>query len=479
MDILLSRELHLTPSDHETLICLDFRTEKPYKALRILTDYHDAKMLDDMTQARRMIQRGIRKYLKGTDPSQWEQFLPVVNLVTLSLDFEGAFLGAAHRHPPKQALVISEGMSSPGFGRHKVSQGHWRAVVCVNALVSDLVCYRLVIQGVEESDPDPVEYRCMELHTHTVHSDGGASVSRLCHKAMDWEYDGIALTDHNTWSGVAELTPALESATLPVTHGIEWTTLYGHFLVIGDTRVDCRWIGQDDIHLYLERIQAEGCVVGVAHPCAEGAPFCSGCDWRFQLSRWDLVDYIEIWNGPFPLESSRNSCAFRRWTKLLNQGYRIAISSGRDWHLLGKEPQHPHLGVTYLGISGPIHTGTVQEALRAGRSYVTAGPTFEFAFQKEERAYGLGETISPGSCLLLVQVNEDSRRQCWQDFGIQTKQVRLIHNGEAILTKDCNGSAVLSDLVELSPGWTRLELYGDYREQTDVMLACSSPIYVE
>ncbi len=479
MDILLSRELHLTPSDHETLICLEFRTEKSYKALRIFTDYHDAKFLGDMEQARRAIQRGIRKYLKDTDPSQWERFLPVVNLVTLSLECEGVFVGSAHRHHPKQSLMISEEMSSPGFERHKISRGNWRAVVCVNALVSDLVRYRLMIQGVEDSDPDPVEYRCMELHTHTVHSDGGASVSQLCHKAMDWAYDGIALTDHNAWSGVAELTPALEDATLPVAHGIEWTTLYGHFLVIGDTRVDCRLIGQDDIHLYLERIQAEGCAVGVAHPCAEGAPFCSGCDWRFHLSRWDLVDYIEIWNGPFPLESPRNSCALQRWTKLLNAGYRIAISSGRDWHLLGDEPKNPHLGVTYLGIAGPIRTDTVKEALRVGRSYVTAGPTLEFAFRKDGRVYGLGETLSPGSCLLLAQVNEDSRRPCWQDFGIQTKQVRLIHNGEVILTKSCGGSVVLSDWVELSPGWARLELYGDYRGQTGVMLACSSPIYME
>ena len=69
-----------------------------------------------------------------------------------------------------------------------------------------------------------------------MHSDGGASVEQLCRHAVEWGYDGIALTDHNTWAGTEELTPALEAKTLPAARGIEWTTLYGHFLVMGGVR---------------------------------------------------------------------------------------------------------------------------------------------------------------------------------------------------------------------------------------------------
>lgn len=164
----------------------------------------------------------------------------------------------------------------------------------------------------------------------------------------------------------------------------------------GDTQVDCRFIRQEDIDIYLARIQDGGAAVGVAHPCTAGAPFCNGCDWRFKVSRWELVDYIEIWNGPFPVTKPASRCAFRKWTELLNREYRIGVSSGGDWHLLADEPECPHLEATYLGIDGPISTHSVTEALKAGRSYVTVGPTLDFFLDRDGRRYQLGDTAQTG-----------------------------------------------------------------------------------
>ena len=45
----------------------------------------------------------------------------------------------------------------------------------------------------------------VELHTHTEHSDGDFTVAGLVHAAKDRGFTAVALTDHNTASGLAEL----------------------------------------------------------------------------------------------------------------------------------------------------------------------------------------------------------------------------------------------------------------------------------
>lgn len=476
MTILLEKELRLTPADNEQLLCFDLTLPEDYDALEITCDYAP-KWLSDQAEARRLIEEGMDRYHIDRQATGWESFLPLSNMITLSLECEGEFVGAAHRHHPQQRLVLSERWSSPGLLRRKARAGHWRVVVCTNAVVSPQVAYHLRVRGLSREECLP--YRCMELHTHTVHSDGGASVEQLCLEALNWGYEGIALTDHNTWSGVEELTPSLEAKTLPAARGIEWTTLYGHFLVIGgEERVDCRFIRQDDIDAYLARIQQDGSAVGIAHPCAEGAPFCNGCDWRFQVERWELVDYIEIWNGPFPLTKAPSRCALRKWTELLNRGYRLGVSSGRDWHLLEDELERPLLGVTYLGIDGPLSTQSVTEALKAGRSYVTAGPMLDFFLEQEGRRVPLGGTAPAGPAWVYGRVDVSARRRYWDGFGIQARRLALTGAGGVLATASLEEDGLLWRQVELPSGWVRLEMYGAFQGAEDCLLGVTSPIYL-
>ena len=78
-----------------------------------------------------------------------------------------------------------------------------------------------------------IRYRPFELHTHTVHSDGDFTPAALVQAAHDFGCAGIALTDHNTDAGMQEIYEAARDSLLPVIPGIEWTTYYGHMLVIG------------------------------------------------------------------------------------------------------------------------------------------------------------------------------------------------------------------------------------------------------
>ena len=74
-----------------------------------------------------------------------------------------------------------------------------------------------------------MSYLPCELHCHSVHSDGSFSVAELLRRAYDDHLALIALTDHNTVSGHGEL----DDSITPAVPGIEWTTFFGHMLVLG------------------------------------------------------------------------------------------------------------------------------------------------------------------------------------------------------------------------------------------------------
>ena len=89
-----------------------------------------------------------------------------------------------------------------------------------------------------------MSYLPCELHCHTIHSDGDFTVSELQKAAVDDHLAIIALTDHNTFSGWDEL----DDNIIPAIRGIEWTTYFGHMLVLGaNDFVDWRDAQHDNI----------------------------------------------------------------------------------------------------------------------------------------------------------------------------------------------------------------------------------------
>lgn len=62
---------------------------------------------------------------------------------------------------------------------------------------------------------------CVDLHTHSVYSDGSATPSELIELAVENRLQGLALTDHDTVEGVAELQRLGEQAGITVLSGVE------------------------------------------------------------------------------------------------------------------------------------------------------------------------------------------------------------------------------------------------------------------
>ena len=229
-----------------------------------------------------------------------------------------------------------------------------------------------------------------ELHCHTVHSDGDFTVETLLQTARERGLDGICLTDHNTTSGWAEIPT---DSTPAVLCGMEWTTYFGHMPVL-DCReyVDWRDATIENIDEKLRAVHDRGGLCGMAHPYQIGTPICTGGFWEFQVKDYTLLDYIEVWAEGAPYYNAANSRAQKKWQSLLDAGYHIAPTMGRDWHRPTKN-RYPTACTYLLCPTGALTPEKMKAALKTGRTSVCVGPLFYF-----ETASGatVGHTVPAG-----------------------------------------------------------------------------------
>lgn len=258
-----------------------------------------------------------------------------------------------------------------------------------------------------------------ELHTHTLHSDGRQTLRELAEGAVKLGFDAIALTDHNTMSGLIGKEEVEREYGLTIVPGMEWTTFYGHMVTIGLSEyADWRQAMQQDIDRGIESVHRLGGIAGLAHPFRVGSPACTGCFWEYEIEDWNAVDYIEVWSGTFPSIQTDNHRAYQLWTDKLNEGYCIAATSGRDWHEQ-KDTDEP-ISVTYLEVEDTLYVKqdrldvqagiekgvseskqenlaipevALIQALREGRASVTIGPLLSMALEAAGESYRIGSVL--------------------------------------------------------------------------------------
>lgn len=315
-----------------------------------------------------------------------------------------------------------------------------------------------------------MKYIPCELHCHTIHSDGDFTPETLQKAAVENDLSLIALTDHNTVSGTHEL----NSDIIPFIKGIEWTTYFGHMLVLGaKSFVDWRDAVPDNIDEKISAVRKAGGTVGVAHPFQCGSPICTGGRWEFNVTKWENVNYIEIWHEAFHNGNTENNRALRFWTSLLDRGYHLAASYGKDWH----RPQNNStlFGCTYLGVDGEINEENALNAIKNGRMVVSVGAEFSFAVQQNHHTYNIGETLSYGTAMFNFNCNPDARKKYCGNKNIAYKEIRIVTNGnKTVCQTDKNTKSIE---IELQKGhWYRAELWGT-ADGTEQPLAITSPVY--
>lgn len=326
-----------------------------------------------------------------------------------------------------------------------------------------------------------------ELHAHTHHSDGRLTVAEMAQEARDLGLDVVALTDHNTNSGIREIPDAERKSGVTIIPGMELTTFHGHLLALGTTTyVEWRSLSRANIDSAIAAIHAAGGLAGVAHPFHPGSPFCTGCFWDFDGPNWNHVDYLEVWSEADPWKKPKNKRAFQLWNDLLSSGHRIVAVSARDFHAPDPSclPSVTYLGVDKQAVDSGGLIEAAKEALRAGRVFVTLGPLLSITVRVsgEERSRGPGETVPRDTAGTLLQVDvawdSNERRQFWEP---QIEALTVVIQG--------NRGELARGRVEAGQGsrgfslawegnrWIRAELHGRVRGE-ETMIAFTNPLYL-
>lgn len=341
-----------------------------------------------------------------------------------------------------------------------------------------------------------------ELHALSSHGEGNQSVAELVRQAEKLNLDFLAITDRNTMAACMD--PAFESKSVVLIPAMEWgddkrgvALIYGPrtFPETVDSLTDAQGIAQ--------RVQAQGGIFAVAHPCFPT------CPWQWGLR---YVNAIEVWcrgwheAPPMSIETlapgyskrnektgklvysiaraaetnnlSANGQAALFWDYELLRGLRAcAIAGSRS-----ADPKVP-LGqpITYVYAQEKSLPG-ILDGLWHGRTYVSSGPTgprLDFTADVKKRAkdkhvvdVGMGGIIPIGMETELFARVE----------GAKGKKIQILYNGLPILTKIIDSDKFAAGILQtpLSYSVYRVRVIeaaqGEGFGNVEV-LAMSSPIY--
>ncbi len=384
-------------------------------------------------------------------------------------------------------VVLTEESATPGYLPGPILPGRWHVVLGVYKVAAKGSDYEVEIRmsnapGVPPySPPRPLPSVASQragplwlrgdLHCHTHHSDGKASVAELATIAQERGLDFVAVTDHNTISHHPYL-PAASDDRFTLIPGEEVTTYYGHANVWGVNQwVDFRCRTPEDVRAAFLWAQSRGGVISINHPKAGGPPWEFGYDVPFTC--------MEVWHG-YP---HYNHEPLGVWERLLQQGRRIVGVGGSDTHLLPPPAAREfpiRLGrpTTYVW----AETNTVDAILagiRQGRVVISCdvdGPRMEMTLHLDGRTFHVGQTLSVSrGQALTVEIKVHEGRG-----GI----LEIVHDGQVVestrISKDDVGHTMR--IKPVKSGYVRAQIRaeeGDPRVWSSLpLLALTNPVYI-
>lgn len=398
-------------------------------------------------------------------------------LVTLSLKGPDGFRGAGHRHGDHHQVRLTAREATPGYLPGPLAAGEWTVTLHTHLVVDvtegELSVVALSSASTEAHMAEPPVHRPArpeqtiptrqargrwmmgDLHCHTQHSDGGWTPLELATAAVSQGLDFLALTDHNTLSGRAELGRHYPGLLLP---GLELTTYHGHAVVVGVPEyLDWTQLepgrGMWELAAHITRLGGQ---LTIAHPFAVGDPVCTGCAWTTFDLRPENTTHLEVWNGPWA--GRHNERALEYWYGLLSLGLRVVATAGTDAH-----------GPAYLGGSGftcTPSTNDIQELLRqlrAGETYLCGAARLEPAFLAPDGPVPLGGEGMAGSWEVSLG---------YTDLPAASR-LTVTADGERLSQRlSAVGTGTLDRRFEVRR-WLNLELRGPEGD----LLALTNPVY--
>ncbi len=321
-----------------------------------------------------------------------------------------------------------------------------------------------------------LKYYPVLLHSHTLHSDGHMTPEELVRSAKDFGYKAMFLTDHNTDAGLDEIYEKnFDKDILPVFHGIEWTTFYGHMLILGSHDAgNYTKATLSNMEECIDEIQKENndAVFSINHPFDMGNPICTGCHFEFNIKDYSNFAYLELINGENSENSKSTKLAYKFWKKLLNEGYKLAALGGRDWHVKSKDDDT--VPINMLGINGDLNEKNILKAIRNTNTYLTYGPIFTYNFKNTE----LGEVINEGEFYGEIKLGNGNFKNT-KYINIVPKKLIIYNNNELIFEEKISYEKDLNFIINLKKGYLRFEVLGDLKDTKNIRLIITSPIFVK
>jgi hypothetical protein len=403
--------------------------------------------------------------------------LPGNNLLSLSLFDPHGSRGAGHCREDNR-IDLSAAHATPGYVPGPLTAGAWAVIIDVHMVVpGGKVDYTLDIRAsfdpVDGDSPrwatptlaqrGPGWYRG-DLHGHTIHSDASWDVPDLVAAARAAGLDFVTLSDHNTISPLAQM-DSLATDDLLTMGGIELTTYHGHALALGlrqwiDWRTTYLSPGERTMPKIAEEVMALGGTYIIAHPKSIGDPYCTGCDWRYDDMMPGVARIVEIWNGvPWEQYNEDGLALYYTW---LNQGYRLAATSGTDTH--GPDPLYPQAGFNHV-YAQERSEAAILAAIRQGHNYMSAGPKLTFTAHMASGERGMMGDELP---------NEGATVACQWHAATPGERLRFVVDG--LVREELPINAAGERTWSLAAGecrWCTLEV----RSADGLMRAVTNPIF--
>ncbi|MCI3923024.1 CehA/McbA family metallohydrolase [Paenibacillus sp. TRM 82003] len=238
-----------------------------------------------------------------------------------------------------------------------------------------------------------------DFHMHTLLSDGKQTPAQLAKLAADRQgLDFIVVTEHNL---VHAAWPAVEG--LLAIPGVEITGNRGHWNALGLRR----WLPFLDETGALAIEDDEGMNRTLASGRAQGAlrslnhPYLAPWDWLLEGTDMTRFEAMEIWNDPtYDGNAEAAERALEAWDRCWARGLRLTGVGGSDTHMLPEESYAPGGPPSIVGdpatyvYSDGLSADAVLGATRAGRCYVSRGPTLDFRIEANGRRALPGDVVS-------------------------------------------------------------------------------------
>ena len=114
----------ITPNENQTNIRLPFTLQRDFEQLEIMFHYGPAFATEE--EALPFIMAVLPRYVKEeVTPEIARGYLPIENLVTVSLACAGQYIGARHTKDRNQTIVLSASAASLGFVPFPICAGEW------------------------------------------------------------------------------------------------------------------------------------------------------------------------------------------------------------------------------------------------------------------------------------------------------------------------------------------------------------------